>query len=149
MRKVVGVAVALCLFAAPSALASSVRDTLEVFGFFGVWAPDCSRPPDLDNSWRTAVPVAAGDIRFSESVGENYQPNRYRIISASRPAPQTLVLRIELNDNIVQDLTMAREDGRIRTMTNKPLASTRPVVMDGVILANGQPTPWLTRCATK
>jgi hypothetical protein len=154
MFRLIGTA---CGFAALSLLASlparsetsppqSIPDTLEAFGFFGRWAPDCSRPAALDNSRRVVMRTLGGGVSFTDSLGEKFVANTYVVLKATVTAPDTIVLQIELNDKIQQDLTMVSRNGKIRTMINKPLASDKPVVEGGVVLANGQKTPWLSRC---
>ena len=146
MRKVIGPAALLCLILMVPARAEPVGDTLQAFEFFGRWAPDCSRPPALDNSWREVEILPSGDVRFVERLGTEYQPNVYVVMNATRTGSDSIVLRIELNDTTLQDLTMTRKDGKIRTLINVPVLTGKPVVKDGRIVANGRETPWLTQC---
>jgi hypothetical protein len=145
MKKILGATVALYLLFAPAAHAGSLRQTLEEFGFMGSWAQDCERPADRENVWRE-VTLTEDGARFTESLGAGFVPSSYRVLSATRSAPDSIVLSIELNGHIRQDLTMVRRGDRIRTMVNQPLGSSAPVVQDGIVTANGLATPWLTRC---
>lgn len=142
---------ALILLASPlvradSSAAPSIRDALEAFGFFGRWAPDCSRPAALDNSRREVMRTLGGGVTFTDSLGEEFVANTYVVLKVTVKAPDTVVMQIELNDTIRQDLTMVKRNGKIRTMVNQPLTSDKPVVENGIVLANGLKTPWLSRC---
>lgn len=147
-------ALTLCLLVIPAlfptdAEAGSIGRTLTEFGFMGSWAQDCGRPADRDNIWRQASPIDDGGAIFTESLGEGFQPSIYRILAVRRTLSDTVVLTIELNSKIRQDLTMVLRGNRIRTMTNHPAGLAKPVVKDGVVIANGAATPWLTRCEAR
>lgn len=149
MKKAIGAALAvglLAVSAAPTgAQAGSLRETLDEFGFMGSWAQDCQRPPDRENVWRE-VAAAGEDVVFTESLGERFVPSSYRVLKVRRPAKDTVVLTITLNNTSRQDLTMVLRGDRIRTMVNQPHGSATPVVKDGVVVGNGMSTPWLMRC---
>ena len=152
MQNLFGTALMLCLLlltpalAEPTAPAGSVGQTLTEFGFMGSWAQDCDRPPAIDNVWREASPTGDGGVLFTESLGENFKPSAYRVLTAHRKSSDTVVLSIELNGTIHQDLTMVLRDERIRTMVNRPKDSKEAMVENGVIRANGLATPWLKHC---
>jgi hypothetical protein len=145
MRYLCGAAVVLCLFSSPAA-ANDMRATLQTFGFFGRWAPRCDQPASLTNSVRNAKVADDGRIEFTESLGEQYQPNRYVVLDARKRGADAVVLRIELNDKIKQDLTMVKRGGLLRTMTNRQIAGDKLIVKGGVIVATKQKTPWLSHC---
>jgi hypothetical protein len=145
MKNAIGAAVALCLLSAPAAHAGSIRQALEDFGFMGSWAQDCERPADRENVWREVTPTDDG-ARFTESLGAGFVPSSYRVLAAKRVASDSIVLSIELNGHIQQDLTMVRHGDRMRTMVNRPLGSSDPVVKDGIVVGNGMATPWLSHC---
>lgn len=129
---------------APALSATPEAERLEQYGFLGEWAVRCGAPASPSNVHRRAFISASGEPGFTEWLGENFAENVYRILAAERDGNQ-VVLDIELNGKITQRLTMIREDGRIRTLTNE-LGDGRVVVKNGKIVANGAPTPWLTLC---
>ena len=147
MRRIAGPAAALCLVVASADGAGSIRSELEVFGFFGQWALHCDQPASPTNSRRSVAVTSGGDVIFTESLGLEYPPNVYLVRAVNRTAPNSAVLRIELNGQVEQDLTMVREGGQLRTVTNRRVADGELVVKDGIIASNGEKTPWLTRCA--
>jgi hypothetical protein len=135
----------LFLSGAP-ARAETLIQTLEGFGFFGRWAMDCSQVPSPSNTVRTARVSPTGDPVFSESLGGKGEPNSYVVLRAKRTGDNTVTLRIKLNGEYQQDLTMHRQDDRLRTLSNREVDTHVYVVRKGVITATGQATPWLTRC---
>jgi len=134
----------------PSATAATPAETaaiLEPLGFFGTWAVRCDEPPAPQNVFRTAAVSAAGEPGFSESLGAGLTENVYRILDAQQDGDNQLILSVELNSGTRQQLTMVvdRERLRVRTLTNR-LADGRELVKNGTVAANGERTPWLTRC---
>lgn len=147
MSRSVGTALVLCLLVAGASAADTVQTTLKAFDFFGVWSPECDLPAAPGNSLREVTVSAAGQVRFTESLGKDYDPNVYVVLEAKRTAPDTVILRIELNGQTKQDLTIVRAPGRVRTMANQRVADGVFVVKDGVVSANGRETPWMNHCA--
>ena len=86
-------------------------------------------------------------LSFTETLGNDSQPNIYSILSAKRLNADTVVIRTKLNNDIEQDLTIRREQNRVRTMQNREVESGDFVVKDGVVDSNKSETPWLTRCS--
>jgi len=129
--------------------ADTPRQVLKDFGFFGRWASQCDRPPSPGNGLRTTSVTPAGTVRFREHFGKGFRDNVYEVLAAEWIAADQVRIRIRLNRNATQDLVMAREDGRLRTMANRPLDGAnagQAVVEDGLITASGSPTPWMARC---
>lgn len=124
--------------------ADTIRETLEAFGFSGTWALNCNQPASPDNNVRIISVSPAGDPIFTESLG--FEPNIYVILRAHIEG-DSIALRTKLNGEIEQDLTMRKREDRLRTMSNRDVASGRYVVRDGLVLSNKQETPWLTHCA--
>jgi hypothetical protein len=151
MRKFTGAAVACLLLAqillAPIAAAAPIRDTLESFEFFGTWAAHCDRPTSPVNSLRTVYETANGQVEFTESFGEGFEPNTYAVTDATVPMRGTIVLRIVLNGEIKQQLTMRQKRGRIRTMSNRDSEKGTFVVKNGIVTNTSKSTPWLSHCA--
>jgi hypothetical protein len=130
----------------PPANAQSMRSVLEDFGFFGNWAINCASPATLANSRRHAFITRGGEIHFTESFGHKIKQNVYTVFGARRIAPDKILLRIQLNGKDMQNLTMQKDNSRLRTIFNER-ENGEFLVRDGVILSNGQPTPWLSPCS--
>jgi hypothetical protein len=129
--------------------AETPRQVLQDFGFFGRWSSQCDRPPSPANGLRTTSVTAAGTVRFREHFGRGFRDNVYEVLAAERIAADQVSIRVKLNRQATQDLVMAMDDGRLRTMVNRPLDGQnagRAVVEDGQVTASGTPTPWMSRC---
>jgi hypothetical protein len=137
--------IALAFLAATPAEAQSVRRVLSDFGFIGAWSADCGMPPASGNTRRTARSGRSGLVTFEEDLGPDYEPNKYVVLSALRVARDAVALRVELNGERVQDLTVVKDGRRVRTMENVG-ADGKAVVKDGRLVANNRETPWLNKC---
>ena len=146
MHRMIAIAAPLLLLSILPAAAVDTRAKLEKFEFFGQWAPHCGRAASPENPRRDAYFNPKGHAVFTENFGEGHQPNVYVVREARHEGPQRLLLRIELNGDAVQDLTMIRRGGLIRTMTNRRVADESVLVRAGIVASNGAPTPWLRRC---
>lgn len=144
--KLLAATAAVIFFSAPAANADSLNETLEAFGFFGRWAMNCEGPASPTNNVRTARLSPGGDPVFNESLGGSGEPNSYVILRAKRAGADTIVLRTKLNGEIIQELTMHRRGDRLRTITNRDIASGEYLVRKGVVVSTKQETPWLVRC---
>jgi hypothetical protein len=108
---------------------------------------NCDEPASPTNNVRNARLSPTGDPIFNESLGSAGEPNSYVILRAKRVGADTIVLRTKLNGEIVQELTMHRQGDRLRTITNRDIASGDYLVRKGTVVSAKQDTPWLTRCA--
>ncbi|MBV8792133.1 MAG: hypothetical protein JO237_08775 [Pseudolabrys sp.] len=143
MRFAVWTGMSLALLFVQPATATTVRETLEQFGFMGRWASLCSRPAAPDNTIRT-VEINTNEVSFVERFGDDYEPNVYTVVQATQEKKDTLILRVELGGNGTQELTMQRHGNRIRTTLNRGKNGT--LVKNGIVIATGRPTAWLTHC---
>ena len=99
---------------------------------------------------RTANAGAAdAPVTFTESFGDDYQPNHYVVLGAKDSGTGGVTLRIQLNGSTLQDLTMVRDGNRVRTMTNRRVSDGKLVVRNGAVWGSGSKTPWLTRCGDR
>ena len=126
-------AFAWCALLAGSAGAGSLQAKLEAFEFFGDWSPQCDDPPSSINIRRHVFVSGSGRVMFTETLGPDYRENVYVVLGARRR---------ETN----QRLALVKQNGRLRTMTNRRSDGTY-LVRNGTALSSAQPTPWLSRCA--
>ncbi len=129
--------------------AETTREALDGFGFAGTWALRCDDPPSPDNNVRVVSVSPASDPMFAESLGPESDPNIYVILRARRINDDTIVLRVKLNGEVEQDLTIRRDQDRIRTTDNREVETDRYIVKNGIVASNKRETPWLTHCAQK
>ena len=128
--------------------AQSPRSVLEGFGFFGNWAINCDMPATVANPRRHAFLTRGGEIHFTENYGLRAQRNFYVVFDAKRIAPDRIGLRIQLNGQAMQNLTMVKANGRLRTVANQR-SDGLFLVKDGVVVGTGSETPWLSPCNEK
>ena len=137
---------ALCLLASSAtAPAQSTSSILSDFGFIGTWAMRCGAAPAADNITEVVTVMPEGTVRFTTDLGPRFTPNNYVVLSARRIDPKTIVIRIRLNNDILEDLTVIKDGNGIRTMTNRKTTG-EVLVRHGVILSNGRKTPWMRKC---
>ena len=85
-------------------------------------------------------------VEFSATAAPGTAGNRYRVLSAQMPDATTLTMQVQLNGNLTENLTITKYGAdRIRTMTTQTWQGL--LVRDGVVVATGQPTPWLQKCS--
>ena len=147
MLKSLGLVGAFCLCVFAAAQADTIRGRLEAFGFFGRWAADCASAASRANSVRDAFVTAEGTVAFTESLGEQYQPNGYVVLDATPLGSDKVLLDVRLNGETEQTLTIQRRHGRLRTIENRLKAGGKRLVANGVAVHGGGKTPWLSRCA--
>jgi hypothetical protein len=137
---------ALCVLAVTAAAqAEQVAGTLNAFGLFGRWAVECGAPPSPANVVRSVTWTGREPVEYSETIGPPAAANRYRVITARMPSATTLVMQVELNGGSYENLTIAKYgNDATRTMANQTWNGF--LVQNGVVAANGHPTPWLRRC---
>jgi len=134
------------VFGVGSAGAATISDTLEAFGFFGTWATNCHQPPSRSNNQRSAFISATGDAMFNESLGPDSEPNVYVILKAVRGDDGKIIMRTKLNGETEQELIMRIDGDRLRTLSNRDIASRKYIVRHGRVVSNHHDTPWLTHC---
>jgi len=132
--------------AAPaSAQGQAVSGVLASFGFFGTWAVQCGAPPAPVNIVQTVTWTGREPVEFSATAAPGSAGNRYRVITAQMPSATTLVMQVQLNQRSIENLTITKYGtDRIRTMATQTPQGF--LVRDGVVVASGQPTPWLQKC---
>ncbi len=141
----VGALCIVALSAAASAQGQSVSGVLASFGFFGTWAVQCGAPPAPANIVQTVTWTGHEPVEFSATAVPGAAGNRYRVITAQMPNATTLILQVQLNGSYTENLTITKYGSdRIRTMATQ--TSQGFLVRDGVVVASGQPTPWLQKC---
>jgi hypothetical protein len=114
-------------------------------GLTGTWSQNCSQSEGPSNWY----------IRYIEERGRIFQiltnsrsENRYEILGAKQLGPDRLQVRMRFTNPAVDDLQTHEwivRDGRVRPISNIS-DKHGPGIVDGVILSNKQPTPWIERC---
>lgn len=76
--------------------------------------------------------------------GKGYEDLVYVIREIRRIPDGQIWMRTRFK-NEERELIMRRNGNRLRTMSNRKTDGTF-VVKDGILVANGNETPWITRC---
>jgi hypothetical protein len=125
--------------------AQSPTAVLEAFGYFGRWAPDCSRSPVPGNPHMTVSKSPRGTIEVRNSLGPDYLDNVNILLDARSLGPDRVWIKTQLNNSELREWEVVRQAGRIRTFVNRKPDGTH-ITRDGLVVASGNPTPWLNRC---
>jgi hypothetical protein len=128
-----------------SLAAQPAGDTLRDFGIVGHWVVgDCSLPAAPDNEHETLTVLQSGNVDWLIRLGPGLE-NHYVIHAAKRLNADHLSVKARLNDRIEQEMIWIIKDSKFRTISNVNMDGTY-VVKEGVIVGNGRPTGWRSRC---
>ena len=129
----------------PTSQASTV---MQDFGLTGKWAVDCSQPPSGNNP-HVSFTVREGQTRRTTDAGPSLRQGSVVIVDAKRLDRSTIVVREQSDSPGVPtvDITIIRDDGRTRSLASQRVDDGSFLVKDGIVIASGRETPWLSRCA--
>jgi hypothetical protein len=147
MQKVFASAILFVLLSGV-ANAQSVQSALREFGLLGTWAAECKQGPSPGNTHATYAVTSAGGAELRNAFGEGYDDSIYNISEAKSLGPDRLSLRetMQSDKNIVLDIVLLRENGKIRIWSSVHTDGTA-LVQDGMIAAPvNRETRWVARC---
>lgn len=144
MNRKIALCVALCLVWPGLAAAQSAKSVLEEAGFVGTWAIQCGSGPELENGHQVFEIQSSGSAQVRILFGKGYENLVYVIREIRRLPGGQIWMRTSFKSED-RELTMLREGNRLRTMSNRRTDGTF-VVKDGILVASGSETPWITRC---
>jgi hypothetical protein len=142
---VAAMALACTVITGRQSLAASALETSRQWGLIGTWAVDCQSPPGERNIYLTYEIGKDGKLLHKRDFGVGQDTNdvlRARV--ASKGELQLVVNFSQLSETRTYTLMMGG-DGRIRALTNRD-SKGRYTIRNGRLLANGNPTPWQSRC---
>ena len=143
MTRIFAPVLAVALSAAP-AYAASDSEILLKFGLVGKWAVDCTAPPSLANPYQEFVPWAEREPTREIIAGDAQHDRTMALHDVIFIPPDRLRISFDQN-GIAITIILVKEKNRIR-----PLESTTAKgdtsVSGGIVLANGEPTPWFQKC---
>ncbi|WP_284419682.1 MULTISPECIES: hypothetical protein [unclassified Bradyrhizobium] len=139
---------AITLLASSFASAASADDTVDVaraWGLIGTWALDCEAPPVKGRGTIISYEVTPdGNLIYRR----DHDPSDINEVASARVEPdQTLVLSIVLPRarQTRENGIVKTPDGGIRSAFNRGEDGSY-TIRDGRFVANGKPTPQLSRC---
>ena len=147
-RPVVAIAVlvaVLCLAAAPPAFAQSNIDVATKWGLLGTWKVDCAKPTSRTNTESVYV-VRDGVIYHDRNYGDGRDTSPVQLATLKPAGVLELTVQFIALKQTRQYLFTKAADGRKRAMSNRNVNTDEYTVRDGKFTANGNPTPWQTRC---
>ena len=142
-------AVATLLLGATPCVAdeSPVPGVLQQFALSGTWAIDCARPESPANEYSIYAVSSTGDATLTYARGEPYRDVTYAIRTARLVAEQRLALQVlRLPEKIPVELVL-RKDGDSIQVWSSHTPDGRMLVIDGVIIGNGAPSPRFKHCS--
>jgi hypothetical protein len=138
------VVVTLALLGSPGPASAQTLEALRSWNLFGTWAPDCTKPPALDNTHATYV-QSGSSVRLHRDFGQGR--DSHPVIGASAKADGTLTIRIAFSNPPQTRVNVFGKgtDGRIRTLVSHD-SKGRYTIRDGKLVGANKPTEWLSRC---
>lgn len=131
----------MAMAAALPAGAQSPPDVLRQRNLIGVWAPNCGKPADAENVHATY------ELRGNKAyqINEFGRKDEYEVTRATIVSDQevSFVYRSSTGQSLTIQLYVDF-GGRIRTWTSSSGGTV--FVNQGVVVGNGRPTQWLTKC---
>ena len=128
-----------------ASLAQTAAETASRWGLLGTWRLDCSQPPSRSDGNLQYV-VRGGRLFHDREFGDARDSST--VLSAITKADGS----IELVVNFVS-ISQTREfslikgrDGRIHATSNRNIDTNEYSIRGGTFTANGNTTPWQTRC---
>jgi hypothetical protein len=136
------------LFLPVVANAQSGIRAMQAFGLMGTWAGECKEGPSATNNHATYLVTPTGSAQLKNAFGEDYNDSIYDIVDARPTGAGKLSLRLVLasDDQIVLDVVILKENGKIRIWSSNT-GDGKSLVKDGMIPAPvNRETRWVTHC---
>jgi len=129
-----------------SASAQTNAQNATTWGLLGMWKVDCSRRAGNGLDASQTYVIRDGKLELDRDFGT--VKDTANVTTARIRAEGTLELVI-----LYPSLSQTREfvlvkgpDGRIRSVSNRNVDTNEFSIRDGVLLANGNQSPWQSRC---
>jgi hypothetical protein len=128
-----------------SAQAQTMPQTVSKWGLIGSWRLDCSQPASRSNGDLKYI-VRNGMLFHDREFGDARDSNP--VVAATAKSDGTLELTVNFPglSQTRQFAFVKGSDGRIRAVSNRNVNTDEYSIRDGKFTANGNETPWQTRC---
>ena len=143
--RVLGLVIVAALATSEASQAQTVAETASKWGLLGTWRLDCSKPASRSDGDLKYV-VRGGKLFHDREFGDARDSSS--VMAATRKADGS----IEIVVNFVsvsqtrQFSLMKGSDGRIRALSSRDVNTNQYSIKGGKFTANGNPSPWQTRC---
>jgi hypothetical protein len=126
------------------------QTALRDFGMLGEpLAPDCTQPASLANPYLVFYD-ASGIIRGYIKTGPSNRAANYTVVNATRAGTKmvmrTLYEPTPGTEQYLLDISIVRDNSRVRTITSQLVNSGTYLIKDGANISSGKPVPWLSAC---
>ena len=140
-----GLALLAVVATSEASLAQTVAATVSKWGLIGTWRLDCSKPASRSDG-DLKYEVRGGRVFHDREFGDGRDSNA--VVSAARKADGSLQIAVHFASfsQTRQFSLIKGSDGRIRATSNRNVDTNEYSIKDGKFTANGNPTPWQTRC---
>ena len=152
MRIATALVLSMLLSAAAAAAAAKAPTAVSLFrqfGLFGNWAPNCKEAASPDNPHVSITEPKEGVVLEQHSLGPDYEPNNYAMLSARRVGRDELAVEALFqhgkSEPVRQQIVFRIRDRSRRTMFTATEGEP-PLVKDGIAVAVDKPTPLLEKC---
>ena len=128
-----------------AAQGQSVAETAARWGLLGSWRIDCGQPISSSNGDLSYV-VRSGMLFHDREFGNTRDSNPVVAATAKRNGMLEITVNFRALSQTRQFSFIKGRDGRIRAIANRNVETDEYTVKDGKLIANGNMTPWQTRC---
>lgn len=145
--RLIAVALLAGFSSASSVSAQTVAGTATKWGLVGVWQLDCKAPVSESNG-ALKYAVRGGKLFHDRDFGGG-RTDSSAVTAVTIKSDETLEVTIPFA-SISQTRQFAffkAADGRIRALYSKNVDTDEYSIRDGKFVANGNATPWQSRCA--
>lgn len=140
-------AVALfALLAATEAVpAQTIADTARTWGLLGTWRLDCSKPLSSSNPDLKYV-VRDGKVHHDREFGNTRDSSLVASLKAKSDGTLEIIVNFTSLSQVREFTFTKGAENRIRATSNRDVNTNTYSVRNGKFIANGNDTPWQTRC---
>lgn len=139
--------VMLASLVSSAAFAQTVVATAAKWDLLGSWRLDCTAPVSRSNAALSYV-VRGGKLFHDRDFGGESKSDSSPVTAATIKPDGTLEITIPFASiSATRQFAFVRaSDGRIRALYNRNVDTDEYSIKDGKFTANGNTTPWQTRC---
>ena len=128
-----------------TSFAQTVAETASRWGLLGSWKLDCSQPASRSNGDLQYV-VRGGKLFHDREFGDARDSSSVMTETKKADGSIEIVVNFASFSQTRQFSFIKGSDGRIRVVSNRNVDTNEYSIKGGKFTANGNDTPWQTRC---
>ena len=133
------------LATAEASWAQTVAEIASRWGLLGTWRLDCSEPSSRSDGALRYV-VGDGKLFHDRESGDVRDSSPVMSATAKADGSIEIVVNLVSFSQTRQSSVVKGSEGRIRAVSNRNVDTNGYSIRDGKFTANGNDTPWQTRC---